>query len=160
MVKSFRRLGYAPRLVVLQGASDPEFIKLIGQDAEHAVGIAAYLPAAKTHDNEKFRQAFAKKWSADPGALAAESYGAAKVMEEAVRRAGSVETEKLRAALSALETATPLGPYKVDRSGAQVAARPLLVQIQRGRRRIVWPDALAVARLQPYPAWEDRKPIK
>lgn len=160
MVKSFRRLGYAPRLVVLQGAADPDFIKRIGQDAEHAVGIAAYLPRAKTHDNEKFRQAFAKKWSAEPGALAAESYGAARVMEEAVRRAGSVETEKLREALSALETATPIGPYKVDRSGAQLAARPLLVQIQRGRRRIVWPEALAEAHLQPYPAWEDRKPIK
>ena len=160
MVKSFRRLGFAPRLVVLQGASDRDFIKRVGQDAEHAVGIAAYLPGAKTHENEKFRQAFAKKWSAEPGALAAESYGAAKVMEEAVRRAGSVESEKLREALSALEMSTPLGAYKVDRSGAQVAAKPFLVQIQRGRRRIVWPDALAVARLQPYPAWEDRKPIK
>jgi len=160
MVKSFRRLGFAPRLVVLQGASDPDFIKRVGQDAEYALGIAAYLPSANTHDNARFRQAFAKKWSAEPGALAAEGYGAAKVMEEAVRRAGSVESEKLREALSGLETATPLGPYKVDRSGAQLAAKPMLVQIQRGRRRIVWPEALAVAPLQPYPAWEDRKPIK
>ena len=160
MVKSFRRLGFAPRLVVLQGASDPDFIKRIGQDAEYAVGITTYLTGAKTHDNDKFRQSYAKKWSAEPGALAAEGYGAAKVMEEAVRRAGTVESEKLREAFSTLEMATPLGPYKVDRSGAQIAATPMLVQILRGRRRIVWPESLAAARLQPYPAWEDRKPIK
>lgn len=82
------------------------------------------------------------------------------MLETAVRRAGTVESEKLREAFSALETATPLGSYKVDRAGAQIAATPFLVQIQRGRRRIVWPETLAVARLQPYPAWEDRKPIK
>jgi branched-chain amino acid transport system substrate-binding protein len=92
--------------------------------------------------------------------LAAEGYAAAKVLENSVRRAGSVETEKLREALVALETQTPLGAYKVDQAGAQVAARPLLVQIQRGRARIVWPEALAAARLQPYPAWEERTRIK
>jgi hypothetical protein len=62
--------------------------------------------------------------------------------------------------LAALETETPLGGYKVERSGAQVAAQPLLVQILRGRREIVWPEALATAKLQPYIAWEARKPFK
>jgi branched-chain amino acid transport system substrate-binding protein len=160
MVKSFRRLGYAPRLFVAQGAADPDFVKLLGQDAEYAVGISPYERGAGTHDNARFRHAFAKKWSSEPGVLAAEGYAAAKVLENSVRRAGSVETEKLREALVALETQTPLGAYKVDQAGAQVAARPLLVQIQRGRARIVWPEALAAARLQPYPAWEERTRIK
>jgi len=160
MVKSFRRLGYAPRVFVAQGAADAEFLKRLGQDAEYAVGISAYERAAATRGNAQFRQAFAKKWSSEPGALAAEGYAAGKVMEEAVRRAGSVETEKLRAALVELEMDTPLGTYKVDRAGAQLAARPLLVQIVRGRRHIVWPEALAAAKWQPYPPWEERKRLK
>jgi branched-chain amino acid transport system substrate-binding protein len=160
MVKNFRKLGFAPRLFVAQGAADPEFIKRVGQDAEYAVGILAYDRRARTRGNPEFAQAYAKKWSAEPGALAAEGYAAAKVLEEAVRRAGGTETEKLREVLAALETETPLGGYKVDRSGVQVAARPLLVQIVRGRREIVWPEALATARLQPYVAWELRKLLK
>jgi len=160
MVKTFRKLGYAPRLFVAQGAAEPAFIRQVGQDAEYAVGIAAYERAANTRDNAAFRQAFARKWSAEPGALAAEGYAAAKVLEAAVRRAGSVETEKLRAALLELEIETPLGPYKVDRSGAQVATKPLLVQIQRGQRQIIWPAPRATARFVPYPAWEERKLIK
>jgi branched-chain amino acid transport system substrate-binding protein len=160
MVKNFRKTGFAPRLFVAQGASDPEFIKLVGQDAEYAVGILAYDRRARTRGNQAFAQAYAKKWSADPGALAAEGYAAAKVLEEAVRRAGGTDTEKLRETLAALETDTPLGGYKVERSGVQVAARPLLVQIQRGRREIVWPEALATAKFQPYLAWEIRKPLK
>ena len=160
MVKSFRKLGFAPRLFVAQGAADPEFIKRVGQDAEFAVGISAYERRAATRGNAQFVQAYSKKWSAEPGTLAADGYAAAKVLEEAVRRAGSIETDQLREVLAALETETPLGGYKVERSGAQVAARPLLVQILRGRREIVWPAALATATLQPYQAWEVRKPLK
>ncbi|MEO8143076.1 MAG: amino acid ABC transporter substrate-binding protein [Betaproteobacteria bacterium] len=160
MVKNFRKLGFAPRLFVAQGAADPDFIRRVGQDAEFSVGVTAYERRAATRGNAQFVQAYSKKWSAEPGALAAEGYAAAKVLEQAVLRAGSLETEKLREALAALETETPLGGYKVERSGAQLAARPLLVQIIRGRREIVWPEALASAKLQPYPAWEARKPMK
>jgi branched-chain amino acid transport system substrate-binding protein len=157
MVKSLRRLQFAPRLFVAQGAADPEFIKRVGQDAEYAVGITPYERAAATPGNARFVREYAKKWSAEPGPLAAEGYAAAKVLEEAVRRAGAIDQEKLREALAALETATPLGAYKVNRSGAQIAAQPLLVQIHRGRREIIWPEALATAKWQPYPAWDGRK---
>ena len=160
MVKSFRKLDYAPRMFVAQGAALPDFIARVGQDAEYAVGIAPYDRRARTRGNAEFAQAYAKKWSAEPGPLAAEGYAAAKVLEQAVRRAGSLDQEKLREVLAALETETPLGPYKVDRSGAQLAARPLLLQIVRGRRVIIWPEAYATAKWQPYPAWEARKPLK
>ena len=160
MVKSFRRLGYAPRLFVAQGAADPDFIRRVGQDAEYAVGITPYDRRARTRGNAQFAEAYAKKWSAEPGHLAAEGYAAAKILEEGVRRAGTLEQEKLRDALAALETETPLGPYKVERTGAQTATRPLLVQVQRGRREFVWPEAVATATWQPYPAWEARKPLK
>jgi branched-chain amino acid transport system substrate-binding protein len=160
MVKNFRRLGFAPRLFVAQGAADPDFIKRVGQDAEFAVGITAYDRRAATRDNARFVRAYTTKWSAEPGLLAAEGYAAAKVLEEAVRRAGSTDTDKLRVTLADLETETPLGGYKVDRDGVQLAARPLLVQIIRGRREIIWPEAFATAKLQPYAAWETRKPLK
>ena len=160
MVKSFRRLKFAPRLFVAQGAADPDFIKRVGQDAEFTVAVPAYERRAATRGNAQFVAAYAKKWSAEPGLLAAEGYAAAKVLEEAVRRAGSVESGKLRETLEAMETETPLGGYKVDRAGVQLAARPVVVQIIRGRREIVWPEALATAKLQPYAAWEARKPLK
>jgi branched-chain amino acid transport system substrate-binding protein len=160
MVKTFRKLGYAPRLFAAQGAASSDFIRRVGQDGELALGVAAYDHRARTRGNAEFVRDYAAKWSAEPGALAAEGYAAAKVLEEAVRRAGSFDQEKLRETLVALETETPLGAYKVDRTGAQLATRPLLVQVQRGRREIVWPEALATAKWQPYPAWDARKVLK
>jgi branched-chain amino acid transport system substrate-binding protein len=160
MVKTFRKLGYAPRLLVAQGAADPVFLQRVGQDGEGAIGIVAYDRRARTRGNAEFAQAFAKKWSVEPGLLAAEGYAAGKILEEAVRRAGSLEQDKLREVLAGLEAETPLGPYKVDRDGVQLAARTLLLQIQRGRREIVWPEALATAAWQPVRAWDARKLLK
>ena len=160
MVKTFRRQRYAPRLFAAQGAASADFIKRVGQDAEYTLGMSAYEKRARTRGNAEFVRDFAQKWSAEPGELAAESYAAAKVLEEAVKRAGSLEQEKLREALVAFEAETPLGAYKVDRAGAQLATRTLLLQVQRGRREIVWPEALATAKWQPYPAWDARKILK
>jgi branched-chain amino acid transport system substrate-binding protein len=161
MVKSFRKAGYAPRLFAAQGVADPKFIELVGQDAEHAIGISPYERRAATRGNAQFAESYAKQFSASPTHLAAEGYAAGKVLEEAVRSAGSLDQDKLREALATLETETPLGGYRVDKSGVQLAAQPLLVQIRGGRREIVWPEALATAKLHfPYPAWGERKPIQ
>lgn len=161
MVKSFRRLGYAPAMLFAQGAADPAFLRLVGQDAEQVMGLSPYEPRAATAGNAAFVAAFTKRWSAEPGLLAAQGYAAAKVLEAAVRRAGALEQDRLREAFSALEAETPLGAYKVDPNGAQLAATPLVLQIQRGRREIVWPEALATAKWQlPYPAWAGRTLLK
>ena len=161
MVKAFRKLDYAPAMFVAQGAADPRFVARLGQDAERAIGITPWEPALRTPGNARFAESYLRKWSAEPTALAAQGYAAGKIIEEAVRRAGVLEQEALREAFAALRTETPLGGYGVDRDGAQRAARPALVQIQNGRREIVWPEALATARWQlPYPRWQERRVLK
>lgn len=161
MVKAFRKLDYAPAMFVAQGAADPRFVSRLGQDAEHSIGITPWEQTLRTPGNARFAEGYVRKWSAEPTALAAQGYASGKIIEEAVRRAGSLEQESLRETFASLRTGTPLGRYEVDRSGAQRAARPALVQIQKGRREIVWPEALATARWQlPYPRWEERRVLK
>lgn len=161
MLRDFRRLGYAPAMFVAQGMADAQLVKRLGQDAERAMGISPWERNLATRGNARFVAGFSRKWSAEPTALAAQGYAAGVLIEEAVRRAGSLEPEALRAALAALQTETPLGRYQVDRNGVQRAARPVLLQIQNGRREIVWPETLATAKWQlPYPRWEERRILK
>lgn len=159
MVKSFKRAGYAPALVVAQGAEEPRFVELVGQDAEEVIGLSAYESRFATPGNAEFARAFEEKWSSQPSLVAAQGYAAVKVLERAVREAATLDQEKLRAALAALETATPLGAYRIDpATGQQRAAQVALVQIQGGRREIIWPTAWASARWRaPYPPWASRK---
>lgn len=161
MIGSFRKLDYAPRLFFARSAADPLLIALVGQDAEFTLGAQEYDPKWKTAGNERFAAAFAAKWSAAPGFAAAQGYVAATVLAEAVRRAGTLDQGKLREMLAQMDMPTVLGGYRVDpRSGEQRAAKPAVVQIQRGRPRIVWPPELEQARLQPYPQWGERVVLK
>jgi branched-chain amino acid transport system substrate-binding protein len=162
MVKNFKRLDYAPSLFFARRSFDAGFVSQVGQDAEFALGVVEYDPRLPTPANAAFTRAFSAKFSSPPGPAAAEAWSAGMVLAEAVRRAGSVEQQAVRAALAALDTGTLLGGYRVDPvNGIQLAARPVLVQIQQGVAQIVWPAALATARrVLPYPQWHERKIMK
>jgi branched-chain amino acid transport system substrate-binding protein len=161
MLRSFRKLDYAPRLFFARSAADPRLVALVGQDAEFALAPREYDPKLKTSGNERFAAAFAAKWSSPPTFAAAQGYAAATVLAEAVRRARSLDQAKLRALLAQMETDTVLGGYKVDpQSGEQRAAKPAVVQIQRGKPEVVWPEWLQTATLRPYPQWSERRPLK
>jgi branched-chain amino acid transport system substrate-binding protein len=153
MVKTFKRLGYAPQLFFARGASQPNFIALVGQDAEFALGVIDFDPrigeAART-----FARAFAAKWGAAPGLAAAQGYAAGTVLGAAVRSAGTLDQEKLRAELATAEVPTVFGMYKVSpQNGAQVGEKPRVVQIRKGRPELGDP-------LLPYPQWNERAPIQ
>jgi branched-chain amino acid transport system substrate-binding protein len=157
-VKAFKHAGYTPALFLAQGVAEADFVRRVGQDAEYALGITAYDVRFATPGNAEFVARWRKRWESEPGLAAANAYAAAQVLEAAVRAAGTVEQERLRAALAALETETPIGLYRVGAAGVQLGAQPALVQILDGRSEIVWPRALATAQLRlPYPRWDERR---
>jgi len=105
---------------------------------------------------------YSQKWSSPPNAAAAQGYAAGTVLGEALRRAGSADQEKLRAALAALELDTVLGRYKVDpKTGEQTGIKAAVVQIDRGRPLAVWPPELQAAKpVLPYPQWRERQLLR
>jgi branched-chain amino acid transport system substrate-binding protein len=158
MIIAFKKIGYAPWMFLAQGVAEPRFLALVGRDAEHALGLSHYETRLPTRGNAEFAEAWRKRWQGEPGVVAATAYSALLVLEAGVRMAQGTDTEKLRAALSALELETPIGRYRVDANGMQVGVKPAVVQIQRGRREIVWPEALATAKWRlPYPRWDERQ---
>ena len=160
MVKTFRKHGYAPQLFFARRAGDPAFIKAVGQDAEFTLTEVEYDPRLPRPGNPEFVKAYGAKWSAQPDLAAAEGYTAASVLAEAVRRAGSLDPEKLRAALAALRMETPLGTYRAGANGEQLGIVPAVAQIQRGKLQLVWPDNLQSTQPQPYLPWKERQLIQ
>jgi len=161
MVKSLKRLGYAPRLFFARRASGAKFIEMVGQDAEFALAAVEYDVRFRTAGNEQFVKAFDARWSAPPGPAGADGYAAATVLAEALRRAGSANQEKLRAALASLVVPTVLGEFRVAAGGEQSGSRVAVVQTLEGRAQIVWPAPLETAKpVLPYPQWGERKLLK
>jgi branched-chain amino acid transport system substrate-binding protein len=79
------------------------------------------------------------------------------VYGEAVRRASSLDADKVREQLLKLETRTFFGDFKVDADGFQTAHKMVLFQWQDGKKMVVWPDDLAGGKPRyPTPAWGQR----
>ena len=139
------------------GATTPEFTTDLGSLAEFVLGFSQWLPnpEQKFQGVRDFIESYQKKYGGLPTYRAARAYAAMQVLEAATKRAGSFDPKKLRDALSSIKVETVMGPWEVDDTGF-MSTEPTIIQIQGGRRVIVWPPNLAEAKFLPMPKWKDR----
>ena len=79
------------------------------------------------------------------------------MLTEAVKRAGSLDREKIRDAILKLDFNTVFGAFKVDQDGFQIGHKMITFQWQDGKKVIVWPEELAAHPPRfPTPPWSQR----
>jgi len=92
-----------------------------------------------------------------PPYQAAESSAAVLVFADAFKRAGSLDSKKVRDALAATDMQTFYGNVKFDATGKNIAKPMALRQIQDGKYVVVAPIDKAAGELQhPIPTWDKR----
>ena len=92
-----------------------------------------------------------------PPYQAAESTAAVLVYVDALQRANSFDTEKVRDALAATNIETFYGWVKFDETGKNIAKPMVLRQIQKGKLVPVAPSKFASGQvIYPKPKWKDR----
>ena len=134
-----------------------EFQRELGKDAEFVYGASPWEPSVPYAGVKEFVDAYQKEFNKVPSLHAAGAYAGCRLMIEAVRRAGSFDSDKLRDQLLKLRTKTIFGDYAVDERGYQIANKGLLVQFQDGAKVVVWPEEFAVAKPKfPTPTWNAR----
>jgi len=158
---------------VTVGGDLPKFYEVLGRSAEFVYGAAQWepelvtllragelIPVARRYPGAReFVEAHKKEFpGADLSYHTAQGYGGCQVFVEAVRRAGSLDGEKVRAAILNMSLNTVYGGFKVDRDGVQIAHTMLTFQWQDGKKVIVWPDELAPGKPRfPTPPWSQRQ---
>ena len=76
---------------------------------------------------------------------------------QAVRRAGSLDSDKLREELLKVKTKTLFGDFAVDERGFQLGHKAITVQWQDDKQVVVWPDEVASGKPRfPTPPWSGR----
>jgi branched-chain amino acid transport system substrate-binding protein len=157
-VRQFHSVNYMPKFFVANGVSQDDFITATGKDAEYALGMSLYEPSLPTAGNVAFAKTHKEKYGSEPGYYAAFGFVAGTVLEAAVKEAGSTEAEKVREVLTTLKLETVMGKHEVDpKTYMQIGVRGLLVQVQNGRREVIWPDAFRTAEPKlPIPGWDKR----
>ncbi|MBI4560936.1 MAG: ABC transporter substrate-binding protein, partial [Candidatus Rokubacteria bacterium] len=156
--RQMKELDVNPRMYgVTVGGDLPEFYKLLGKTAEFVYGSSQWEKELPYPGIKEFTAAYEKLWNREPVYHSAAAYGGCQIYVEAIKRANSLDSDKIRAELLKLKTATAFGDYEVDERGFQVAHKMVLHQWQDGKKVTVWPSKVAMGKpLYPTPAWQRR----
>jgi branched-chain amino acid transport system substrate-binding protein len=174
ITRQLKALNVNPRMAGLTAGVDlPKFYEVLGRDAEFVYGATAWVPelvalragglipiARQYPGAREFVESYKRDFpgaGADLSFYSASGYGACQILVEAIRRAGSLNGEKLRDAISKMDHNTVFGGFRVDRDGIQIGHKMLLIQWQDGKKVIVWPEELAPGKPRfPTPPWGQR----
>jgi branched-chain amino acid transport system substrate-binding protein len=158
IIRQCRELGVNAKLfAVAVGAAEPEFGNL-GGTAEFVFGATQWGPNMTWPGNAEFVKRYQAKFGRPPDYHSASNYGTMQVMEAAVKEAGKLDQEKIAAAISKMRMETVYGRFRVDAKGVQVGYTSALLQWQKGKQVLVWPEEFADAKpILPTPMWSQRQ---
>ena len=123
----------------LSGPALQAFYERLGPDADYTFSSSRWEYEGGPGCCE-FYEAFSDTYKEAPSYHAATAYAAGQIMEEAIKRTGGLDRDKIRHILSTTDMLTIMGRYAVDRTGLQTKQFNLIIQWQKGRKEIVWPE--------------------
>jgi branched-chain amino acid transport system substrate-binding protein len=139
------------------GGAFPDYAKALEKTAEFAYAGSFWDPGLPYPGNPEFVAAYLKEFTRDPSLGSAAAYAGCLLFMDAVRRVGSLDSDKLREDLLKVKATTVFGDFAVDERGYQIAHKAITVQWQDGRQVVVWPDAMAAGKPRfPTPPWSQR----
>lgn len=135
----------------------PDYYQRLGKSAEYVYSGSLWEPGLPNPGNQEFVTAYEQEFNRAPGPQSVNAYAGCQLLVEAARRAGSLDSDKLREALLTLKTKTVLGDFAIDERGFQIGHKAIAIQWQDGKQVVVWPDALASGKPRfPTPPWSQR----
>ena len=161
--KQAKELGLCPKLLAFSvGPEIPDFAKQLGKDAEYLVGSAWWLPnmgwkGPDFGSSQDYAKLVLEKYGYVAGYHVAAGTAAGHLLQMAIEKAGSLETDKVRAALLGMDVETFWGPTKWNEQGKNVKGGQGVIQIQGGKITTVYPERIQEKPLvYPMPAWDKR----
>ena len=149
---------------IISAAEEPGFWKATEGKGEYALGSvvnAGNTPSKATPWTMKFVEAYQKKWKLEPeGYGTSSSYMAVYTLKDAIERAGSLDSDKVVAALEKTDLMGVYGRIKFNPKNHQIipsvdpneGAVGTIFQWQAGKRVVVFPPKIAMGEVK-LPPW-------
>jgi branched-chain amino acid transport system substrate-binding protein len=158
LIREAKRQQFSPKAFAFTvGPALVEFGKALGPDAEGVLGVVSWMRSGNIPMAYDFSYRYKEKTGHNAAAQAASGYAAGQVLEAAVRLAGTLDKDAVRAQLRNMVFASLLGRYHVDETGKQVAKDTYVMQWQNGKRLLVLPRELRDSKIiYPFTPWTER----
>src|SRR5262247_1392770 len=134
LTRQMKELNVNPKMYgVTVGGDLPEFYDTLKGNAEYIYGATQWEPVLAYPGNKEWFESYKAEIKHEPSYHSAAGYAGCLVYAEGVKRAGSIDADKVREQLLKLEMRTMFGDYKVDQDGYQVAHKMVTFQWQKDK---------------------------
>lgn len=136
-VKQKAEFGLPVKVFGVGSWATADFIKLTGDASEGLYAAVPYASTMTTPKNKAFVDAYVQRYKEAPGKYSAAGFNSLNIVMEAIQRAGSTDSEKIRESLTRTEYEGPNGHFKFDAKGQATGFNVVLVQLQKGVPAVV-----------------------
>ncbi|MGB5199067.1 MAG: amino acid ABC transporter substrate-binding protein [Sedimenticolaceae bacterium] len=144
IMQESRQQGLSADLFALSvGPAAGAFGDALGPAVEGVAGPVPWMRSDRRPFSFDFSHRYRQRFGSDAGYHATFGYAAGQILEAAVRLAGSLDRDQVRAQLGEMRFRSLLGNYQVDETGKQIGHRTGVLQWQDRTRRLVWPPEVA-----------------
>lgn len=146
MRRALKQIDWYPKaFFATVGPAMQKYQKTMGTDTELAFATSIWEPQVPFPHSKEFAALFRSTYHQEPSYHAATAYAAGQILEAAIELAGSLKLDIIRQAMFDLDYTSIIGRYAVDRTGLQIKCFPLIIQWQKGKKKIVWPEEIRTA---------------
>jgi branched-chain amino acid transport system substrate-binding protein len=149
-------------MVFTTGPELEDFTKNLGKDADYVYGVSWWMPEANFKcpvfgSTQNYVSLYNKKFGSGIAYQAAAASQGGLLLQVAMEKAKSMDTEKVRDTLRAFNSTTFWGATKFDANGRNITGRSVPFQIQKGVIKTVFPkEAAQTTPMFPQPPWSSR----
>ena len=143
-----KKTKYRPKVLGMTIAPiHPDFYKKAGKIAEGVFSPSQWEPDERIPfpGTKKFIERFVAYAKKVPSYHAGSAYAASQILESAITQTKSLNHDKIRDYIRAMDSVTVIGRFKVDHKGKQIGHNPIMIQWQKGEKEIVYPTKMQTA---------------
>ena len=155
-----KELDVNPKFISMTvGPSEADFRKSLGKDAEFIYGVASWSTQMNFKgylfkDTQEFVKLFKTKFNYDPDYHNASGIADIAIFKNAIEQTGTLDREKVTAAIAATNLSTIYGNVKFGKNG-QIEGTSVALQILGGEIYQVYPNGVKKP-VYPFPSWKTR----
>jgi len=157
LMRQIKELDYNPKVVIFwRAAGTPLWSANLKQDGDYACFISNWDHNFKYPGCSELVAAYKAKHNRLPAVTVGVTYACVQILADAIKRAGTLDSNKIRDAIAATDMTTVEGPVKFRGDGVGITPVAMM-QWQQGITQVIYHEKFVTAPLLLMPKWSERK---
>jgi branched-chain amino acid transport system substrate-binding protein len=156
LMRQIKELDYNPKVVIFwRAAGTPLWSKNLKQDGDYVGYCSNWDHNFDYPGCRELVSAYKTRHNRLPAVTVGVTYSCVQILADSIKRAGSLDSKKIRDAIAATDMTTVQGPVKFRADGVGITPVAIM-QWQKGVSQVVYHEKFTTAPLLLMPKWSER----